>query len=68
MAGGDCGDRQGRDRVCRFDFIRAVFSAQTAWRKAAAFRDLALGLAPGTSELQKGTKKTGASGWPSSNG
>ena len=50
----------------RFDFIRATFSAQTAWRKAAAYRDLALGLAPGTTELQKGTKKEGASSCPSS--
>ena len=52
----------------RFDFVRATFSGQLAWRKAAAYRDLALGLAPGTSELQKGTKKEGASGCPSSNG
>jgi hypothetical protein len=52
----------------RFDFIRATFAAQVAWRKAAAYRDLALGLAPGTSELQKGTKKEGASSCPSSNG
>ena len=50
----------------RFDFIRATFSAQTAWREAAAYRDLALGLAPGTSELQRGTKKEGASSCPSS--
>jgi hypothetical protein len=50
-----------------FDFVRATFSAQLAWRKAAAYRDVALGLAPGTSELQKGTKKDGASGCPSSN-
>ncbi len=51
----------------RFDFIRATFSAQQAWRKAAAYRDLALGLQPGTSELEKGTKKEGASSCPSSN-
>jgi hypothetical protein len=50
----------------RFDFVRSTFSAQLAWRKAAAYRDLALGLAPGTSELGKGTKKEGASGCPSS--
>ena len=50
----------------RFDFVRATFAAQTAWRKAAAYRDLALGLAPGSSELQKGTKKEGASSCPSS--
>ena len=52
----------------RFDFIRSTFSAQQAWRKAAAYRDLALGLAPGTSELEKGTKKEGASSCPSSTG
>lgn len=50
----------------RFDFVASTFSAQAAWRKAAAFRDLALGLAPGTSELEKGTEKEGASGCPSS--
>jgi hypothetical protein len=50
----------------RFDFVRATFSAQLAWRKAAAYRDLALGLEPGTSELEKGTKKEGASGCHSS--
>ena len=52
----------------RFDFIRATFSAQAAWRKAAAYRDLALGLEPGTSELQRGTAKAGASSCPSANG
>jgi hypothetical protein len=45
----------------RFDFIRATFSAQTAWRKSAAFRDLALGLAPGATEIAKGTQAEGAS-------
>ena len=52
----------------RFDFVRATFSAQLAWRKAAAYRDLALGLAPGTSEIQRGTQKEGASSCPSSTG
>jgi hypothetical protein len=50
----------------RFDFVRSTFSAQVAWRKAAAYRDIALNLAPGTSELEKGTKNTGASSCPSS--
>ena len=45
----------------RFDFVRATFSAQLAWRKAAAFRDLALALAPGTSEIEKGTEADCAS-------
>ena len=49
----------------KFDFVNATFAAQKAWRAAAAYRDLALGLAPGTSELQKGTKKEGASSCPS---
>jgi hypothetical protein len=49
----------------KFDFVNATFAAQKAWRAAAAYRDLALGLAPGTSELQKGTKKEGASACPS---
>ena len=52
----------------RFDFVNATFAAQKAWRSAAAYRDLALGLAPGTSELQKGTKKEGASACPSATG
>ena len=52
----------------RFDFVNATFAAQKAWRSAAGYRDLALGLAPGTSELQKGTKKEGASACPSAQG
>ena len=44
-----------------FDFVRATYAAQLAWRKAAAYRDLALGLPAGTSEIQKGTKLAGAS-------
>ncbi|HUP33261.1 MAG TPA: hypothetical protein VM184_09540 [Gaiellaceae bacterium] len=50
----------------KFDFVNATFSAQKAWRAAAAYRDLALGLAPGTSELEKGTRKEGAESCPSS--
>src|SRR5215210_4476764 len=49
----------------KFDFVNATFAAQNAWRSAAAYRDIALGLAPGTSELEKGTKKEGASDCPS---
>jgi hypothetical protein len=52
----------------RFDFVNATFGAQKAWRAAAAYRDLALGLAPGTSELEKGTRKDGASACPSAKG
>jgi len=50
----------------KFDFVNATFAAQKAWRAAAAYRDLALGLAPGTSELEKGTRKEGAEACPSS--
>jgi len=49
----------------KFDFVNATFAAQKAWRAAAAYRDLALGLAPGTSELEKGTRKEGAEACPS---
>ena len=35
-------------------------AAQKAFRAAAAYRDLALGLPLGTTELEKGTKKEGA--------
>lgn len=49
----------------RFDFVNSTFAAQKAWRSAAAYRDLALGLPPGSSELAKGTKKEGASACPS---
>ena len=38
-----------------FDFVKATFAAQKAWRAAAAYHDLALGLAPGTTEIQHGT-------------
>ena len=49
----------------RFDFVNATFAAQTAWRAAAAYRDIAMGLEPGTSELEKGTRKEGAAACPS---
>ena len=49
----------------KFDFVNAAFAAENSWRSAAAYRDLALGLAPGTSELQKGTQKAGAASCPS---
>jgi hypothetical protein len=52
----------------RFDFINATFAAQRAWRSAAAYRDLARVLAPGSTELEKGTKKEGAEACPSANG
>jgi hypothetical protein len=54
-----------RQKFAAFDFIKASFAAQKAWRAAAAYRDLALGLAPGTTELQTGTKLAGASSCPS---
>jgi hypothetical protein len=49
----------------RKNFIAAAFAAQKAWRAAAALRDDALGLAPGTTELAKGTKLAGAASCPS---
>jgi hypothetical protein len=45
--------------------VNAVFAAQAAYRAAAAYRDLARGLPPGTTELERGTKKTGAESCPS---
>jgi hypothetical protein len=44
----------------RFEFVNATFAAQNAWRAAAAYRDLALGLPPGSTEVEKGTRKEGA--------
>ena len=54
-----------RKAFAKFDFIAASFAAQKAWRAAAAYRDSALGLAPGTTELEKGTRLSGASSCPS---
>ena len=48
-----------------WDFVNAVFAAQASYRAAAAYRDLARGLPPGTTELERGTKKTGAEACPS---
>jgi hypothetical protein len=48
-----------------FDFVNAAYAAQAAWRAAANYRDIALSLAPGTSELQRGTAKAGADSCPS---
>jgi hypothetical protein len=48
-----------------FDFVKATFAAQTAWRAAAAYNDLALGQTLGTTELQHGTRAAGASSCPS---
>src|SRR5829696_2844530 len=47
---------KAENAFAKFDFVNATFAAQNAWRSAAAYRDLALGLPAGTSELQKGTK------------
>jgi hypothetical protein len=48
-----------------WNFVDAVFAAQGSFRAAAAYRDLARGLPAGTTELEKGTKKAGASSCPS---
>jgi hypothetical protein len=52
----------------KFDFVNATYAAQAAFRAAASYRDLALGLAPGTTELEHGTKKTGAEACVSATG
>jgi hypothetical protein len=52
--------RKSEKLFARFDFVNATFAAQRAWLAAAAYRDGARGLAPGTSELEKGTKLAGA--------
>jgi hypothetical protein len=49
----------------KWDFVSAVFASQAGYRAAAAYRDLARGLPPGTTELERGTKKTGAESCPS---
>jgi hypothetical protein len=46
----------------KFDFVNATYASQAAFRAAAAYRDLARGLAPGTTEIEHGTKKAGAEG------
>ena len=56
---------EARRSFAKFDFIAASFAAQKAWRAAAAYRDQALGLAPGATELEKGTRLAGASSCPS---
>jgi hypothetical protein len=49
----------------KWDFVSAVFASQAAYRAAAAYPDLVRGLPPGTTELERGTKKTGAEACPS---
>ena len=49
--------KQAEAMFARFDFVNATFAAQKAWRSAAAYRDLALGLAPGTSELRRARRR-----------
>jgi hypothetical protein len=48
-----------------FDFVNATFAAQAAWIAAAGYEDVALGLAPGTTEANHGTAVTDPSGCPS---
>jgi hypothetical protein len=52
--------KKAESLFAKFDFVNATYAAQAAFRAAASYRDLALGLAPGTTELEHGTKKTGA--------
>jgi hypothetical protein len=60
--------RKAGGLFAKFDFVNATYAAQAAFRAAAAYRDLALGLAAGTTELEHGTKKTGAEGCVSATG
>jgi hypothetical protein len=39
-----------------FEFVRGTFAAQEAWRATAEYRDLAFGLEPGTSQVERGTQ------------
>ncbi|HEY3543600.1 MAG TPA: hypothetical protein VGK79_13770 [Gaiellaceae bacterium] len=48
-----------------FDFVNATFAAQAAWIAAAGYEDVALGLAPGTTEVNHGTAVTDPSACPS---
>ena len=47
----------GRDALRQFDFVKATFAAQKAFRAAAAYRDLALGLAPGTTSSRRAPRR-----------
>jgi hypothetical protein len=59
--------RKAEVLFARFEFVNATFAAQRAWRAAAAYNDLANGLAAGSTEVQKGTRKEGASACASAN-
>jgi hypothetical protein len=48
-----------------FDFVNATFAAQAAWIAAAGYEDVALGLAPGTTEANHGTAVVDPSSCPS---
>ena len=54
-----------RQRFAAFDFVNATFAAQKAWRSAALYNDHARGVQPGTTEVEKGTRASGASSCPS---
>jgi hypothetical protein len=47
---------QAQSLFAGFTFVEATFAAQDAWQAAAAYRDAALDLEPGASELAKGTQ------------
>ena len=48
-----------------YDFVNATFAAQKAWIAAAGYLDLALNLPPGTTEIEHGTRVSGAAACPS---
>ena len=56
---------KARSLFAGFDFVNATFAAQKAWIAAAGYRDLALNLPPGTTEIEHGTQVSGASACPS---
>ena len=45
-----------QQRFNEFRFVDGTFAAQRAWRAAAEYRDIALGLEPGTSQVERGTQ------------
>jgi hypothetical protein len=53
------GQKKAETVFARFGFVNATFAAQKVFRAAAAYRDLALGLPPGATELQSETFESG---------
>jgi hypothetical protein len=47
---------EAQQHFADFEFVRATFAAQEAWRAAAAYRDSVLGLEAGSSQVERGTQ------------